>query len=104
MKVIIDDQYLENLFEGTPVKGKPKYNEEIIRGFRKKVLLMKNASGSKDLRNIKSLHFEKLSGNLNGKFSVRINNAFRIIFRIETENNSEILEIVLIENLSNHYS
>ncbi|WP_428330380.1 type II toxin-antitoxin system RelE/ParE family toxin [Mucilaginibacter sp.] len=104
MNVIIEGDYLKDLYAGVEVKGKPKFGEDIIRGFRKKVALMKNASNSNDLRNLKSLHFEKLSGNLNGKYSVRINNAYRIIFRMEPDGNNVRVEIIFIEDLSNHYS
>lgn len=53
---------------------------------------------------LKSLHFEKLSGNLEGKYSVRINQTYRIIFRIEKDGNNNRVEIICIEELNNHYS
>jgi len=85
MNVIIENDYLAALYVGSDVKGKPKYSEEIIRGFRKRVTQMKNAKDSNDLRKLKSLHFEKLSGDLKGKYSVKVNDAFRIIFRLEAD-------------------
>ncbi|QEM06318.1 hypothetical protein DIU31_023380 [Mucilaginibacter rubeus] len=103
MNVIIEDDYLADLYAGVGVKGKPRYSEDIIRGFRKRVTQMKNAKDSNDLRNLKSLHFEKLSGNLRGKNSIRVNDAFRIIFRLESDGTNERLEIIMIEDLNNHY-
>jgi toxin HigB-1 len=104
MLVIIENDYLKKLYEGSRVKGKPEYNEEIIRGFKKCILKLKNVKDSKDLGNLKSLHFEKLSGNLKGKYSVRINDSYRVIFRLEKDGKNERIEIILIEDLSNHYS
>lgn len=104
MVVVIEDDYLKDLYVGEPVKGKPRFGQEIIRGFKKCVLKMKNAKNSNDLRANKSLHLEKLSGNLLGKYSVRINNAYRIIFRMETEGGQERIEIIYVESISNHYS
>lgn len=104
MVVIIEDDYLRDLYVGKAVKGKPRFGQEIIRGFKKRILQMKNAKNSNDLRTNKSLHFEKLSGNLQGKYSVRVNDAYRIVFRLETEGGRERVEIIFVEDLSNHYS
>ena len=103
MVVIIEDDYLRDLFRGKP-KGKPRYSADVARGFQKCILKMKHAQHSNDLRNIKSLHFEKLSGDLKGKYSVRVNNAYRIVFRLTTEGTRERIEIIYVEELSNHYS
>lgn len=103
MIVMIEDDYLRDLFVGKP-KGKPRFSPEVIRGFQKCIVKMKHAQHSNDLRSIKSLHFEKLSGDLKGKYSVRVNNAYRIVFRLETEGNRERVEIIFVEELNNHYS
>ncbi|WP_419788780.1 hypothetical protein HDF24_25970 [Mucilaginibacter sp. X4EP1] len=50
------------------------------------------------------MHFEKLKEKkYEGKYSIRLNKAYRLIFRIENETGSRI-EIVCIEEISNHYS
>ncbi|QKJ28297.1 type II toxin-antitoxin system RelE/ParE family toxin [Mucilaginibacter mali] len=104
MRVVIEDEYLVRLYLNGKSLGKPKFNYDIEKGFIKKVLQIENATNTQDLRNIKSLHFEKLSGDLEGKYSIRINKGYRIIFRIEREGNNTRVEIVCIEELSNHYS
>lgn len=104
MVVIIEDDYLSDLYVGRPVKGKPRFGQEIIRGFKKHILQMKNAKNSNDLQINKSLHFEKLTGNLQGKYSIRVNDAYRIVFSLETEGKRKRIEIVFLEELNNHYS
>lgn len=104
MRVIIEDEYLKALFVNGKTLGKPKFNRDVELKFISRVLQISNAYNTNDLRSIGSLHFEKLSGSLEGKYSIRINKAFRIIFRIEKEDDNIRLEIICIEELSNHYS
>lgn len=85
-------------------KGKSKFPIEIIKGYRKRIAQIKAAKSSADLRAVVSLHFEKLkSKEYQGKYSIRINQAYRLIFRIENDEISK-LEIVCVEDLNNHYS
>lgn len=104
MRVVIEDEYLSSLYTNDKSINKPKFNKEIERGFIKRVIQIEQVQNTNNLRALKSLHFEKLSGNLNGKYSIRINLAFRIIFRIEKDGNDNRIEVVCIEELNNHYS
>jgi len=103
MRVIIEDEYLEYLFANGRSKGKPKFNQDIERTFVKRIIQIASAQNTNDLRTIKSLHFEKLSGSYAGKYSIRVNDGFRIILRIEKEAADVKIEIICIEELSNHY-
>jgi proteic killer suppression protein len=104
MRVIIEDEYLVLLYKNGETLGKPKFNRAIELGFIKRVNQMEQAVNTNTLRALKSLHFEKLSGNLNGKCSIRVNEAFRIIFRVEKDGNNTKLEVICIEELNKHYS
>ena len=104
MRIIIEDEYLKSLYQNGLSIGKPKFNQEIELKFIRRVIQMEQAINTNDLRALKSLHFEKLSGKFNGKYSIRVNEAFRIIFRIEKDNNNIRIEVICIEELSNHYS
>jgi len=46
----------------------------------RKLQLLDDATSDADLRSPPSNHFEKLSGQLKGKCSIRVNNQWRIIF------------------------
>jgi proteic killer suppression protein len=104
MRVIIEDEYLKDLYSNGYSTGKPKFNKEIEMKFIGRVTQMEQAINTNDLRALKSLHFEKLSGKFDGKYSIRVNETFRIIFRIERDENNIRLEVICIEELSNHYS
>ena len=94
--------YLEKLYMGLPVSGKPRYTEEVIDKFRKKVIILVNVQNIVQLRNFKSLNFEALKGDEKGLYSIRVNLECRLEFSIERE---RILlhEVIYIEDLSNHY-
>ncbi|MDQ1086776.1 type II toxin-antitoxin system RelE/ParE family toxin [Siphonobacter sp. SORGH_AS_1065] len=98
MRVKFTLDYLQALAEGREVKGKPKYNKDVIKRFLIVVQMMKNAENSAQLRAFKGLNFEKLKNS--DRYSVRINLKYRLEFRIE---NDELSEIILVEDLSNHY-
>jgi len=104
MRVVIEDEYLANLYKNGKSSGKPKFNFDIENGFIKRVTQIEQLPNTNAVRALKSLHFEKLSGKLEGKYSIRVNAAFRIIFRIEKEHNNIRIEIICIEELNNHYS
>lgn len=101
MVVFFDDQYYENLYEGQPVSGKPRFDTTVIKQFVAKVNILKNAQNSHALRSFKSLNFEKLEG-YDNLYSVRVNRRYRIEFRLE-DDKITFLEVVFIEVLSNHY-
>lgn len=104
MEVIIEDHFLGEVANYNKVPGKSPFPDEVIKAFRKRLYQIRQAKNTADLRMIKSLHFEKLKGKkYEGKYSIRLNISYRLIFRIE---NNEIsrLEIVCIEEINNHYS
>jgi len=104
MRVIIEDDYLAELYKNGGTEGKPKFNIDIEHGFIKRVIQIEQSPNTNSLRLLKSLHFEKLSGKWDGKYSIRVNKAFRIILRVEKEDNNVRLEVICIEELNNHYS
>jgi proteic killer suppression protein len=104
MQVIIEDHFLGEVANYNKVTGKSPFPDEVIKAFKKRLYQIRQAKNTADLRMIKSLHFEKLKGKkYEGKYSIRLNISYRLIFRIE---NNEIsrLEIICIEEINNHYS
>jgi proteic killer suppression protein len=105
MQLKIEDHFLGEVTNSNKVYGKSPYPDEVLKTFRKRVYQIQQAKNTVDLRNIKSLHFEKLKGKkYEGKYSIRLNLAYRIIFRIETSEGNNRLEIVCIEEINNHYA
>ena len=52
----------------------------------RKLIMIDNAQGLKDLRIPPANHLEKLEGNRDGQYSIRINDQFRICFRPDGNN------------------
>jgi toxin HigB-1 len=100
MVVIFEDDYLAKLYSGRPVKGKPRFSEGVVTKFKKTVLMLKRALNTVELSTIRSLHFEALKGEKSGLFSVRVDDTYRVEFRIAKDG---VLEIIHIEELSKHY-
>ena len=103
MLIRFNNQYLQRLFEGRPVQGKPMFSEDIIIKFKKTILKMQYASDTRELRKFKGLNFEALKGDMKGFFSVRVDIKYRLIFEIEREEIIDIKEVIIIEELSKHY-
>lgn len=102
MLIQFNDLYLENLYMGKPIKGKPLYNIEVIIKFKKTVLKLEQIENSAQLKQFRSLNFEALKGNKKGLYSVRVNKQYRLEFKIENDK-IKLVEVILIEALSNHY-
>jgi toxin HigB-1 len=102
MKIEFSNSYLEKLYIGEPLKGKPLYNVEIIIKFKKTILQLEELENTAQIKQFKSLNFEALKGNKKGLYSVRVNKQYRLEFKIENDK-IKLVEIILIEALSNHY-
>lgn len=102
MEVKFNNDYLEALFIGEKPKGKPRFAQPVITKFIERVETLKTIENAEELRNFKSLYFERLKGDKNHLYSIRINNQYRLEFEL---NNHELrlADIVTIEELSKHY-
>ncbi|MES2428022.1 MAG: type II toxin-antitoxin system RelE/ParE family toxin [Bacteroidota bacterium] len=102
MIINFNDSYLEELAKDQTLLGKQKFPDEVIKAYKKRIFQIKNARNTQDLRNNKSLHFEKLKEKRYAdKYSIRLNKAYRVIFGIDKQGN---FEVISIEEISNHYS
>ncbi len=106
MEITFTKDYLEELYEkGKCSNKKNRFQKDIIKKYKNTIDKLRVANKIEDLYPIKSLNYEKLSGDKNGLESVRVNNQYRIEFISSIEgvepNTITICEIV---ELSNHYS
>ena len=84
------DKKTEFIFNRKFVKGFPS---TIHRLSYRKLLLIDGAGRLDDLKVPPGNRLEKLSGNLSGKYSIRINDQWRIIFNWK-DNNAYEVEII----------
>ncbi len=95
MKFRFRKKRIENLYyEGKRIK---KF-ESVEDAFFDALTIISNAKDTRDLYGMKSLHMEKLKGKLKGKHSIRLNDQFRLIFKIKKEDDGRILDDLDIED------
>jgi len=90
MILTFGDKDTESIWNGIRVKNWPL---ELQNVGRRKLRMLNNSQTITDLRIPPSNRLEKLSGNLDGFYSIRINNQWRIIFQW-IEGQSEQVKIV----------
>ena len=78
----------------------PRFNAHlpygVVRAYRKVMNWIRQAHDERDLRQLKSLRFEKLEGNRNHQHSMRLNNQYRLIVELTDTPRGRTVEIVEI--------
>ncbi|MEX0362543.1 MAG: type II toxin-antitoxin system RelE/ParE family toxin [Allomuricauda sp.] len=87
MIVSFGSKETEQIWNGIRAKKMPL---EIQNAGRRKLRMLNNSQDLMDLRVPPSNRLEKLSGNLNNFYSIRINKQWRIIFKWNRGNASEV--------------
>jgi proteic killer suppression protein len=70
----------------------------IIKSARRKLTVLRAAIDDRSLRNWKSLHYEKLKGGREGQRSIRINDQYRIVFKLDEGSEPQTVTILSIED------
>lgn len=105
MIVEFEKEYLRDLYtKGKCNDKKHRFQPDVIKPYKNGINYLILASRKEDLFRINSLHFEALKGDKAGLFSIRVNEQYRIEFRISEISEESILTICSIIELSNHYS
>ena len=104
MVVTFDEDYLEKLYsKGETGTKKIRFQPQIVRGYQKGIKYLIQAKRKEDLYPFKSLHFEALHGDKEGRYSIKANDQYRIEFTLEESDEEPIVTICNIMELSNHY-
>ncbi len=93
MRIDFEDDELRRLYE-EPNFHAPRYGRDLVKAFRRKMGLIVGASSEQDLRAMNSLHFEKLVGDRGGQHSIRLNDQWRLILRLEDDADGRVVVIV----------
>jgi len=70
---------------------------DIVKAFRKRMQFIRAAASERDFYAAKLLHFEKLSGAMAGQHSMRLNDQFRLVLRIEKEPTKVVVIVELVD-------
>lgn len=82
----------------TEEAAKTKLPVAVIKSARRKLTVLRAATDERTLRNWKSLHYEKMKGDLAGLRSIRLNDQFRMVFVLNEEANPPAVTITAIED------
>jgi len=99
MRVDFEDDDLRRLYEEPDFRA-PGFGTELTQSYRKVVGFVEAANDERDLRAMKSRHFEKMDGDRNGQYSLRLHKQWRLIFRLKTIERDR--QVVVIEVVDYH--
>ena len=85
------DRDTESFWKGVSI---PRQYRAIARQAAKRLNILNEATSQDDLRNLASNHFETLHGNPPGRFSIRINQKSRVVFKWDDDGPFDV-EIVM---------
>ena len=100
MKVRFRDEQLTDWYTGE-YGGKQPFSEIVLKAYRKAVDKLVAAPNLVILKQNKSLDLHPLKGDLAGRFAVRVNMQYRIVFGLIQETN--LLEVIEIEDLTDYH-
>lgn len=104
MIVTFDEEYLRDLYEkGKTSDKKHRYQPQIVKRYQNGVRTLIAAPSIAFLWRINSLHYEVLVGDKAGLSSIRVNDQYRIEFKVDENAENPQLTICNIVDLSNHY-
>jgi toxin HigB-1 len=93
VRIRFEDDDLERLYSDADFRN-PRFGTDLTKQFRKKVEFIDAAADERDLRNYRALRLEKLEGDRQGQHSIRLNDQFRLILRLESDRDGRIVTIV----------
>lgn len=104
MNVKFEDKALEDLYicGSTSDSKYRKLSKDVVKQYVKVVNFIRAVRRIEDLYFIKSLHYEKKKGDLNGVDAVWINKQYRLLFN-SSENEEGIIVNALLFEISKHY-
>lgn len=104
MYIEFEKEYLRELYEtGKCSNKKYRFQPEIIKAYKRCVEKLIAAHNTETLYRLHSLNYEVLVGDKAGISSVRINDKYRLEFRIENISDEQVLTLCLILEITNHY-
>lgn len=104
MIVVFEQIYLRELFEtGATSDKKHRFQPDIVRRYQKRIEMLQAAPSAETLYKFNSLNFEALTGDKAGRYSIRVNQKYRIEFTLATDSDRPMITICNIVELSNHY-
>lgn len=90
MIVSFEDRATEDLYHNRPTSRARRFPRDIIGSALVKLDMLNAASTVLDLRSPPGNRLEALKGDLEGFYSVRVNDQWRVVFRWESNNAHDV--------------
>jgi len=94
MEVDYDEESLRRLEEDP--KFTAGFDSGVVKVFRKRMQFIRSARDERDFFPMRSLNFEKLKGDREGQYSMRLNLQFRLILRFEKRESGKVVVVISI--------
>ena len=72
------------------------YDAVIAKAFRKRMQLIRAAVDDRAFYALKSLHYEKLKGDRDGQSSMRLNDQWRLLLRVQQDEHGKTVVVISI--------
>lgn len=96
MDVRFEDGSLARL--ETDARFTANHSRAIVRSYRKVIAYVRAAGDERDLRAWPGLRFKRLEGDRADQYSMRLNDQFRLIVRLESAPAAKVVVIIAIED------
>ncbi len=96
MEIEFEDDELRRLARDTHFTG--GYDRAIVRAFRMRIQFIEAAPDERVFRDMRSLNFEKLVGDLAGLYSMRLNLQWRLLIKLRRETSGKVVVVVSIRD------
>jgi proteic killer suppression protein len=94
MDVTFKDQSLEQLEADPAFSG--GFSDGVVKAYRKRMQQIRAATDERTFYAYKSLHFEKLRGDRDGQYSMRLNDQWRLVIELHGEAPRKVVHVVQI--------
>jgi len=96
MQVRYENAELQKMYEDPSYRSK-RWNRDIIKAYRKVMQWIIDADHETDLYALKSLRYEKLKADRVGQRSLRLNDQFRLIVKLETQQSRIVFIVEIVD-------
>ncbi len=106
MRVTFEQQYLEDMFATSKCSDKKhRFQPDVVKRYVKCIYRLQEALDIKDLYKYPGLRYEVLTGDKADISSVRVNDQYRVEFRVAeiADTGEKLITVCNILELSNHY-
>jgi proteic killer suppression protein len=96
MEIIFENDSLKKLEEDVTYDA--DFERAVVKSYRMRIQFIRSAQDERDFYSMKSLHYEKLIGDLQGYYSMRLNKQWRLLLKIRKENSENLVLVVSIRD------